>query len=301
MATFTKVGERKDKRRSGTTATQRWYERTWYVEADAVIGGDAAKTAFGVPQMFTSYATSNEQDMAARVIDKKAKQITKSDKSWAVVVRYETRSGSAEDGKWEQNPLLRPPKMSNPFEEAMVPVVGTLKDIAVTPDSTDIYEEPMLNAAGQPFVPQPEVEDGNPVLVIVRNEETYDPAFATEYNNSVNNDTFMGFLPRQLKVRIEMPGGQSEMVDDEEVVYYPVHYTFKAKREGWDLRVANRGTEYKTTGGDLETFATTGDNPHVYEDWLTANGQPSTGPNYIKKRHYREKPYADFNLPNQFI
>jgi hypothetical protein len=299
MASIVKVAERKDKRRSGTSATQRWYERTWYVEADAPIGGAAAKAAFGVPQLYTVYATSSETDLKARVVNHNARQIAKTDRAYEVVVRYETKSGSDDQGKWAPNPLERPPRMTFDFEEAMTPVIGTLTDGPITPDSTDIYTEPVVNGAGKAFVPQPEVEDGNPVLVIERNEASFSMANAVEYNNSVNNDVYMGALPRQLKVRIQCMGGQSEVVDDEEIVFYPVRYTFKAKREGWDLRQANRGTEYKTTGGELGTFKTT--DGHVYEDYLTASGQASTSPTYIKKRHYREKPFADFNLPNEFI
>lgn len=308
MATVVKVGERKDRRRAGNDGNtgQTWYERTWYVEFDAPAGGAQAATAFGVPQEFTVYSTSTEQDLTARVIRRTPKQLRNTDKAWEVVVRYETRSGSGGAGgvadKWEANPLMRPPRMTFHFEEDIKPVTGTLKDIVVTPDSTDIFEEPILNAVGMKFSPQPEVEDGTPILTITRNEASFDPAFAIEYNNTVNNDPFMGNAPRQLKLRVECPGGQTEMINQVEVVFYPVTYTMKGRREGWDLRNASRGTHHiSTTTGSTKLEPFTDKSGNVIEGWLTSTGGATTAPTYQKDKHYREKPYANLNLPQQFI
>lgn len=268
------------------------------------MGAGEISAAFGVPQPYTVYATSTETDLFARVTGHRPKQLHNTDKLWEVVVRYESKSGTGGTGgvdeKWNKNPLFRPPRMSMHFEDAVVSVIGTLKDEFVTPDSTDIFEDPILNAAGQRFVPQPEVEDGNPIIVIERNEAVFYPSVAIEYNNTVNSDGFLGALPRQLKVRISCAGGQTAIVDDEEIVFYPVRYTMKGRREGWDLRNANRGTYYVTTGAEVMDFRTK--EGLVYEDWLKANGDQDPGvPHYIKQRHYREKPFANFNLPNEFI
>ncbi len=304
MSQILKAAERKDRRKGGGTAGQHWYERTWLVETDGLMGVGAITAAFGVPQPFTIYATSTETDLTARVMKHTPKQLRNTDKLYEVVVRYESISGTGGSGgvdeKWEENPLLRPPRMSLNFEEAVVPVIGTLKDIVATPNSTGIYQDPVLDAAGQPFVPQPEVEDGNPIIVIERNEAAFYPAFAIEYNNSVNNDRFLGSEPRQLKVHIACPGGQTVVINNQELRYYPVRYTMKGKREGWDLRNANRGLIYVTTGAEVKSFINKDGQP--YEDWLKKNGDQNPGvPNYIKHRHYREKPFANFNLPNQFI
>lgn len=303
MSAILKVGERKDRRRGRGEVGQHSYERTWFVETDGPMGMKAISAAFGVPQPYTVYATSTETDLTARVTSHAPRQLRNTDKAYEVVVRYESVSGPGGplgvDEKWQANPLMRPPRMSMHFEEAMVPVIGTLKDIWITPDSTDIYEDPVLNAAGQAYVPQPEVEDGTPIIVIQRNEPAFYPAFAIEYNNSVNSDQCLGALPRQLKVRITCPGGETVVVGSEEVRYYPVTYTMKGKREGWDLRQANRGTYYVTTGAVFKDFKDEGLGD---ENWLKANGDKNPGvPNYIKHRHYREKPFANFNLPNQFI
>ena len=304
MATVLSVAERKDRRKGTGSRDQHWYERTYLVKADGPLGVSAVSAAFGLPQPFTVYATSTETDLTARVVSHSVKQLRNTDRLWEVVVRYESVSGSGGEGgiddKWHKNPLMRPPRMSMEFEENVLPVVGTLKNETVTPDSTDIYEDPVLNAAGQPFVPQPEAEDGTPVIVVERNEAAFNPATAIAYNNTVNSDFFMGSLPRQLKVRITCPGGETAVVDDTEIRYYPVTYRFKGKQEGWDLRLANRGSACTTTGSTV-LVPYEDDAGNVVEGWLDSDGAASTSANYIKHRHYREKPFANFNLPNQFI
>lgn len=304
MATILKVAERKDRRTGVGNTDQHSYKRTYLVEADGPLGVIAVASAFGIPQQFTIYSTTTETDVSARVVGHDVRQIRSTANLWEVTVSYSSVSGSGGSGgvgeKWEANPLNRPPKMALNWDEETKPVIGTLKDIPVTPNSTDIFNAPIVNKAGAPFSPQPEVEDGTPVITILRNEASFSPALAVEFSNAVNSDPYLGADPRVWKLRITCAGGETASIAGTEILYYPVLYTLKGKREGWDLRNANRGTEYLSTGAEFVTFLTTAG--HVYEEWLDANGNKNPGvPNWTKHRHYREKIYGVLNLPNQFI
>ena len=310
MAVILRASERKDRRRGQIGPDgHRTRQRTWFVETDELAGSNQVETAIGIPQRYTGYVTETETDLETVVISITSKQLRKSDLLWEVDVKYS--SNLFDRDPEHEDPRLRFPKMSMVSEVLQVPVVGTLKQgVPITPEETDIYQDPILNSAGDPYSPQPLVDESRPVVTIVRNEATYSPSLAIVYQDAVNNDNYLGAEPRQLKMEsITTPGRQTAVVGGVEETYYPVTYRMIFRREGWDLRnldIGARGTTFGSTTGTIKAFVDAESGIPELRKLDGAGGALSTTASstefvYRKDRHYREEPYVNLNLPNTFI
>jgi hypothetical protein len=64
---------------------------------------------------------------------------------------------------------------------------------------TDLDGKPFVNSANQPLTPAPTIEIARPVLVVTRNELTFDVDVATQYAFAVNSDKFFGWEPETIQ------------------------------------------------------------------------------------------------------
>jgi len=110
---------------------------------------------------------------------------------WRVTAEYYTPGGGGAAGD-STNPLDQPADVSWGFEQIMQQV------------DFDLDDKPIVNSAGDPFDPNPEIAIARPVLTVSRNVKTFDSALAREYaggRGAVNSDPFFGWPKGTARVR----------------------------------------------------------------------------------------------------
>jgi len=282
----------------------RWYSRVYFVETDSDSDGvDTVLAAAGLPHRYYHYSTDSETNLTAVVTERVPSQIEGSKRDWEVDVRYDSKrdpSGTQND----ENPLLWAPEISYDSDAFQAPAVGTLIE-GVVDEGDNPYSGALLTSAGEAYDPPPLMDVNRPVLEIVRNEESFDPAIPVEYENAVNKDYFFGHQPRQAKIKsITTSGRRRATVNDVEVWYYPIRYIIQFKRETWDFELLDQGTVY-WEGGKLKHFTTAEGFARVGLLGPVNAASSSTGgalgagldPNYMRYRVYKEKIFATLNLP----
>lgn len=336
MSVVGEAVERQDRRTNGEDDRgENWYQRVYLVVTDNTSDGAAiVKSATGLPQRGDAYETATEADARAIVVRREPRQLKKTPFYWEVTIRYEYRTAEER----EKDPLTRQVQMSFVPEEEEVPITGVLlSGVEITPDSTRIYEKPLRNSLDQPFPTQPLTRRSNGILTIVRNEASFSPAWAMGWSDVANEDDWSGAVPRQLQIKTPTcPGGQTETVDDEEVLYYPVTYQITFREEGHDLRELDEGPDYQTivlneAGSPSTEFVSTslGSTTHEVLPFVDGHGRPFIGkldghgrplksnPGFstsvyttlsstvtgvfLQFPHQKLKPFGDLGLPEEFV
>lgn len=199
----------------------RTYKRVWRVLTDDALTGQLEViNAVGVPAMWAIYATDEETDLGARVVERMPKQDTDDPWLWLVEVKYSS--------KWQDeaaavaNPLERPSKISwqsVDFQEA----------VEVDEEGTSI-----INSAYEPYDPPVLRDAGRLTCAITKNLSEFDPVFYAGYlkpAKASNDGTFLGFEAGQVKI-LKVSCGEQQY--ENEVSYYPVRIEFDVLTGYWD-------------------------------------------------------------------
>jgi hypothetical protein len=171
--------------------TYNFLVQTW-VPADEMM----AVVAPTIPRPFTLHP----KDLAALVTNISAEMMDDEDPTlWKVAVRYSTRmppggpaatSGAGAYSSPDQqqggqnNPELEPPDVEWDSETIQLAKM------------TDLDGKPFLNAANQPLTPAPVFDFAYPVLMVTRNELSYNNKTAARYSYAVNKEKFLGYEPK---------------------------------------------------------------------------------------------------------
>ena len=199
---------------------ERTYVRLFgVITSSATDGAVQVKQATGIPRVYDVYTTSSEQDLGAYA-KKVIPQVTDNPKHWHVRVEYDSSFEQE-----EENPLDRAAQYTWGFAQ--------FQKVAWK----DVDGKGIVNSAGDPFEPPPEIDDSRPVLSIVRNEAAFNPSLAIDYQDAVNSDAFLGFEAGQVKVANITAVSRFE----NNVRYWEVTYEFHFRREGWTLGVMDVG------------------------------------------------------------
>lgn len=128
----------------------------------------------------------------------------------------------------------------------------------------DVENKAVLNSAKDPFDPPPLIDDSRPVLVITRNEGTYDEAIVRAYKDRINVATFRGNPPRTVKCNA-IKGREiwSPRVPYNDGIYYEVTYEFAIRPEGWDMRLLDCGYRAIDPATDKKTLISIDDGTTV--------------------------------------
>lgn len=266
---------------------ERSYSRTFQVvTSDPLDGPLLVRTAAGIPQRGSIYATATEFDPGAKVKTVNPAQDADNPKVWTVRVEYD----SVTEDKPE-NPLDRPAEITwsaAPYSRVVW---------------RDVDGKAILNSAGSYFDPPLEVDDSRPVLTIVRNEATYNPAVAIDYQDAINSDSWLGFAPRQAKVaKIE-----ASSAIENDVFYWRVVREFHFRRETWAMSVLDQGRYEKRNDKPvpIKVYTENGTaipNSHVTDPVpLDGAGLRLTNPGpdtakFLTFKVYKERPFAAFNF-----
>ena len=269
------------------------YTRTFKVVTSAAnIGAIAVRTATGIPRVGDYYLTATEQDTGSLCKRVEPQQEQDNPRLWIVRADY----GAPSDGDEAQrnpNPLLRPAVLTWGFNKSSRVVWKDANGKGIT------------NSAGEYFDPPPEMDDSRPTLSITRNEAAFNPGIATDYQDAVNSDSFLGFAPGQVKVAGISGTSQTE----NNVAFWSVGYEFEFRREGWQLSILDQGRNQRILQWLAPILQRRADNAEPIQGMAVSDPVPlngaggeliNPGPNTVIYRNfevYKSKAFAPLGLP----
>lgn len=187
-----------------------------------------------LPRVWSPYVTSfGEADTGSWCREVRVNQDTVDPTLWRAEARYSSRL-ERPDLAQIQNPLLRPPDVTDGGKEVMVPMEFDADGFAI------------INTAGDRFDPPPEEEDVRLVTTIVKNQASFDRLNVLLYRGAVNSQPFLGFPTGQVRCA----DIQSVLTWENGYYFYRVTYTFETRfpryageepGEVWMTRILNRG------------------------------------------------------------
>lgn len=220
---ITWVREQKHKRGSRKEQTRTVYFREFLVLSDdRTETEDAVRTATGVPRVYEQHPTN----AGARVEDVDAQLDQDSEFLWRARVNYSSSVVPAES----ESPLDRP-------KDVRWTYTPTTEIVEKAYDAQGNLTIPVRNSALMPFVPAPEKTRGIPTLHIARYQSDFDPDTPTEYEDTVNSDTFFGAPPGLAKYI----NAEATLIYESTGNIWRVEYTFQFQRKGWVLSLADMG------------------------------------------------------------
>jgi hypothetical protein len=200
--------------------------RDSYLQAPVV-----ARQAPGIPRVGQRHPA--DPTAVCRTVEPKAI----SPHYFRVTASYYTPSGGTNEQGETVNPLDLPPEVSYGYESIMQMV------------DVDLDDKAIVNAAGEPFDPLPEVTVYLPVLRVTRNETAFPANIARDYGGgrgAVNSDSFRGW-PKGTALCRPITGADQRAG---EIIYCRVAYEIVFDSNGWQPRPLNMGYR-ELVGGKL--------------------------------------------------
>ena len=197
-----------------------------------------------------------------------------------------------------ENPQLPPP--ANPTARPITLQFGSQEyEEALRSDMVEVIgpfgaKKPVLNSAGDAFVPPPTRPVSFRTCVFERNELNYNALTTLEYENTVNQTSWRGFPPKTVLCKSITANLEVEGV----YIFFRVTYTFWLRLDGWMLILLDAGlNQWNTISGEIEPildkFGSKVDGPRPL-DGIGRLGDP-TDPKYLSFNRY---PLKNFNLLN---
>ncbi len=167
----------------------RSFQRCFLVQTNSSYDGpNLAISALGINRGDQYLPNGNEFEWDLNSYCNKLSASPREDLWWEVSVEYGPYSSLFAGGGPTQNPLLMP-----------IDVSWTLRDHEVVAD-VDIYGNPIVNTAGDPFDPPIIEDDPRPTLTVVRNEAVFNYDIFAQYRRAINSDNFAGYAPLMSRV-----------------------------------------------------------------------------------------------------
>lgn len=264
----------------------REYRATYLVVTDSnQDGADAVLAASGLPRRTTTYNVGNENNPAATVRSRIPRQVNGSPQHWNVDVTWSTETPDPGDGEeGDQDPLNQPAVVTFGFNKFRVVALGE-------------EETPLTNANGEAFDPPPMKDNSRPTLQVQRNEKTFDPLLAIEFQDAVNDGPWIGAEERQVKVQ-GIDATKELDPRDPTSKFWRVTYNFEFARDNWDIKLLHTGTYYIVAGTTEEiSFKTDTGQPRI--GLLTTGGDrlaKGAPENFREFRVYPEKTFGELGI-----
>lgn len=247
------------------------------------------RLAAGIPRVFDICPW----DIGQFCVNSVARRDTENPFVWTVDIRYRTVSlnGTQPDQR-EEDPTERPAEIrvsSESYQKALI-------------YDRDGYA--IVNSAGDPFDPPPEIDERRAVITITKNRPSYSLTTQEEYDGSVNSDTYLGFDPGTLRIDLSADTGY-----ENGVYFWKVTANVKINRKvprppppfptgddfgGWALEVYDAG--YRTSDGShiMDGKGNAVTSPAFLDEGLEMS--PGDDPTVLRFEVYREKAFADLEL-----
>jgi hypothetical protein len=282
----TDVFERKERREGGLNRLfQHTYKRYFQVETDnPAVGARAVREALPIG-IGNTYDTGHEIDKFSFCED----------------IKVKCRDGDNDDGcTWDCELLYGPyDAIQRPENPLLAPIKTNWDAIQFeTIVDRDINGNAVVNTAGDYFDPPVTRDDNRPLLVIVRNEGSYDPDLAGLYRDAINQDIFLNrFAPLTVKCKAIKP---QHILDPFIGWYWEVTYEFEIKRDTWIKEILSQGMrQLKEDRSGWEVITDKG-GPISAPVPLDENGRkldPSADPVFMEYHIYNELSFSVFNFP----
>lgn len=243
------------------------------------------RLAAGIPRVFDICPW----DIGQFCVNSVARRDTENPFVWTVDIRYRTVSlnGTQPDQR-EEDPTERPAEIrvsSESYQKALI---------------YDRDGAAIVNSAGDPFDPPPEVDERRAVITVTKNRPSYSLTTQEEYDGATNEDTYLGFDPGTLRIDLSADTGY-----ENGVYFWKVTANIKINRRfvdeddeergGWALEVYDAG--YRDI--DRNDILDDRGNPIASPAFLGEDGyQLPVGdkPRVLKFEVYRAKSFADLEL-----
>lgn len=231
-----KFDRRRSQKRLEGNATVTTHTRVWIVKcSEATDGTAAAIEAETIPRLGEPHPT--DYDATCRGVE--ADPLNRDSHHFEVVAEYSDETDGGEEDR-ETPPLERAWDIS---------WGGSASTGAYF---YDVDEQPVTNSAGEPFEGMLERDTSELVISIVKNEERGDPGLDDLFSNTINeNDVVIAgtvFLEGTLKLSPIQATKTIERVGSGTVTYWRKTYELKARRQGWDDVVEDRGFNERVSG-----------------------------------------------------
>lgn len=214
------------------------YSVLWEVHTSGpTYGPDAAMFAPGLPMPGASLNIGYCVDPWAFYQRKGSAKLKERDKHrsiWVVETVFSTRPVRRCETDSFEDPLLEPHKVRGGFDTFQ-------REAIVDKDGNAI-----LNSAGQRFRgPAVQIEDGWPTVEVEQNASWINLPFLAQYRYSVNNATWWGCAPRQIKCKTFT---WERILFGLCFFYYRVTTSFQLNEDTWDLHLLQEGDMVKIPG-----------------------------------------------------
>lgn len=281
-----KVGEHYDREGSINSKFERIYRRSWLVQTDSKTTGRIAVRESVPVRIGNVFSCDGETDAGSFCNDISVKSLSgaSAGKEWIVTATY----GPYDPSTNASNPLERPIEVSGGFSE--------FEEIV----DVDVDGNPVVNSAGEPFANPVMRDDPRPDLMIVTNAKTLDLNLIYTYRRAVNSDEFWGANPGQVRVA----SITWQYLHHADIgYYYKITYTFKFKKDGWQIRLQDKGMRVLNAGGTALEKVKFNGIPADEPVFLDGNGRAkalTADVVYLDFKRYEELPFSIFNVaPSQ--
>ena len=232
---WTKVEEQKKGEQVSDSAGVYDLDRAFIVVADADASTFSVLGASHGGLTIPARGEAHPDKATALCHRRKVTKIEERTNAWRVECEYTT---DASFGAAATPPLSRPWEFS--FRTAKLQ-----KPVFIDRDGDQI-----VNSAGDPFDPLPELEFSENSVVLVRNEASYNPAQTAEYENTVNDADVDLDGETYAAGMLFMESIQAERIVEDTTTYYRVTYIIRVADNDWQLHLIDVGYRY-VVAGDL--------------------------------------------------
>ena len=191
------------------------------------------KAAAGVPRIGSPYSHPLGTEANSAAVCRSVMPRYIGPRQWEVTCQFSAQAWEQGDGKEETplDPLSRRPKRS---------WSGTIYDTYPEKDAAGKW---ITTSAHELVNPRPSIPRAYNVLNITRNEAYFDVHRSVEFQNSVNDATWIGFAAGTAWF---LPPDAEEIAESG-ITYVRVTYHFQINSAGWDEEFLDRGTYYWVT------------------------------------------------------
>ena len=285
----------------------REYTAIWQALSNDILDGPVeALATLGLPQVYPPLGPSifefgNSIDTGASVRSCRLRKTSTDDPSLTrhlLIYDYSSRSLDLDPTARYDDPLQAPVRWS-----------GNFAQFTRVYDKT-IFNLPIMNAAGDPFVDPPvEGDDSRPTIVAIKNYASLNLSLWRDYKDAVNSDVFLVYQPGEVKVsniswdqRYHAFGSPASITK-----YFEVRFEF-AVAANWKKEILNAGFRelVNPVAGDEPARIKGDDQLDVTSPWpLSTTGTALTKAqidageaNYITFTIYEELPFSALGLPS---
>lgn len=254
------------------------------------------------------YLGSTENDTGSYLQSIKATNETEDGLQWAVELQYSpfdvwSLLGNSDIQQGLINPLDRAYEVY--WGEPAKYMKRKPYDESGPDEETGEPGQPYVNTVGDPLLDPPATEETRPVLFVVRNESTYNDAYASQFKDAVNNDVFLDFPPNTVKCR-DITG--KRYWDPDWGWFFTVTYQFEFDYdddgEGFTYLALNAGYRQLVNGTGSPVNITDANGQQVTDAVpLQENGSydPKGEPYFIPFQEFPSVDFEGLNIPQDLL